>query len=89
MLHTLIRDKEGNLPLEITPDLLFSPKANSFDLNENLGQINHIFSDKTGTITKNLMTFERFLIGMYEFCKPVPPEELGDIKPEDFKDVLL
>jgi len=26
---------------------------------------------------------------MYEFCKPIPIEELGDMKPEDFKDELL
>lgn len=60
------------------------------DINEELGQVGHIFADKTGTLTKNKMTFERLIIGMYEFCKPIPIEEIPeDKKPEDMRDELL
>lgn len=32
--------------------------ANTSDLNEELGQVQVLFSDKTGTLTKNLMVFK-------------------------------
>jgi phospholipid-translocating ATPase/phospholipid-transporting ATPase len=38
-------------------------------LNEELGQISHIFSDKTGTLTKNIMEFKRFSAGYFNYGK--------------------
>jgi phospholipid-transporting ATPase len=36
--------------------------AKTTDLNEELGQINYVFSDKTGTLTRNVMTFMKFCL---------------------------
>ena len=45
-------DAEKNIPA----------KTNTSDLNEDLGQIEFLFSDKTGTLTKNEMEFKQFSV---------------------------
>ena len=38
-------------------------RCNSSDLNEELGQVEILFSDKTGTLTENIMVFKEASIG--------------------------
>ena len=42
-------------------------KVQSSTLNDELGQVNYIFTDKTGTLTKNNMTFRAFTLGEKSF----------------------
>lgn len=48
--------------------------AKTGDLNEDLGQIEFVFSDKTGTLTENVMEFKRCAIGgkLYGHLQPNP-----------------
>ncbi len=39
-----------------------SAKVNNSDLNEDLGQVEFLFSDKTGTLTENEMEFRQFSV---------------------------
>ena len=42
-------------------------KVSSFTLNEELGQIQHVFTDKTGTLTANRMEFKACSIGTFRY----------------------
>ena len=48
-------------------ETLTQPKVQTSTLNEELGQIKFIFSDKTGTLTKNYMEFRKMSIGPYSY----------------------
>ena len=40
-------------------------KVYSSNLNDELGQVNYIFTDKTGTLTANNMDFKKISVGFY------------------------
>ena len=45
------------------PKLDMPTQAQSSNLNEELGQVEYVFSDKTGTLTQNIMEFKKMSIG--------------------------
>jgi phospholipid-translocating ATPase len=49
-----------------------STKAQSSNLNEELGTVHYIFSDKTGTLTQNIMEFKKFSVGNYAYGETYP-----------------
>jgi len=50
-------------------------RAQSSNLNEELGQIEYVFSDKTGTLTCNVMEFKKFSAGTTSYGTGQRPTE--------------
>uniref|UniRef100_A0A8B9FYP6 Phospholipid-transporting ATPase n=1 Tax=Amazona collaria TaxID=241587 RepID=A0A8B9FYP6_9PSIT len=70
-------------------------KARSTSLNDQLGQIEYVFSDKTGTLTQNMMSFKKCCVngtvyGNFRWKEVSQAEEpWGDGPKVDFCDVTL
>lgn len=60
----MIYDTERDLPA----------KVQSSNLNEELGMVQYIFSDKTGTLTQNIMEFQKFSVNEHKFGLDNPGE---------------
>ncbi|XP_034825074.1 probable phospholipid-transporting ATPase IA isoform X5 [Maniola hyperantus] len=66
-------DSEMYHPETDTPAL-----ARTSNLNEELGMVRYVFSDKTGTLTCNVMEFRKCSIAEVIYNKPGPDERLED-----------
>lgn len=58
-------------------------RARTTTLNEELGQIQYIFSDKTGTLTQNIMTFNKCSINGRSFGDVIDMSTGEIIEPDE------
>ena len=62
-------------------------RAQSTNINEEVGQVEYVFSDKTGTLTCNIMEFKRFSTATTQ--DPTSYSVHSDLKAEDSPDNQL
>ena len=60
-------------------------KVQSSNLNEELGKVEYIFSDKTGTLTKNIMEFKKMSIGNFAYGGIIETTEFSSAELSSFK----
>jgi P-type E1-E2 ATPase len=53
-------------------------RAQASNLTEELGQIEYVFSDKTGTLTCNIMSFKKFTAGEKKYGTNTDPKGFYD-----------
>ncbi len=67
-----------NNDLEMYYPRLDTPgRVRTMNLNEDLGKVTHVFSDKTGTLTSNIMNFRKMSIGGKSYGKGIT--EIGKV----------
>ncbi|XP_059644919.1 phospholipid-transporting ATPase 1-like [Cornus florida] len=57
-------------------------QCRSLNINEDLGQIRYVFSDKTGTLTQNKMEFQRASVYGKSYGSSVPVADMSDTRIE-------
>ncbi|EGR30728.1 phospholipid-translocating p-type flippase family protein, putative [Ichthyophthirius multifiliis] len=70
-------------------EIITQTNVQSSNLNEELGQIEYVFSDKTGTLTCNIMEFKKISINGISYEQPnneYDAQKFPSVKNVDFKD---
>lgn len=88
---------DEKLAFENSQSRLVSTSVKNSNLNEELGNVDYIFSDKTGTLTQNVMRLSKWYIGGMLFDESASPKSIlktlrGDnskLSPEEKKDLEL
>ncbi|KZV76767.1 phospholipid-translocating P-type ATPase [Peniophora sp. CONT] len=60
----------------------------TWNISDDLGQIEYIFSDKTGTLTQNVMEFQKCSIGGVQYGEAITEAQRGAAKREGRADLL-